>query len=137
MENIHLTKELLQKYSRKQFLPRCILKVDLQKAFDLMHWNFLQDVLNGMGFLGNSLLGLWLVWPHPHTELSSTTICLGTSNEQGSCGRVIHYHPIFWGSVWKCFKGHSGMLQCNKAFISIIGMLLHGLPISSMWTISY
>lgn len=38
------------KYTWKRISPRCILKVDLQKAFDFVQWDFLQDALHGLGF---------------------------------------------------------------------------------------
>lgn len=34
VENIHLAQKLLRKYERKRVSPRCVLKVNLQKAFD-------------------------------------------------------------------------------------------------------
>lgn len=49
-ENIHLAQELLRKYARKRISPRCVLKVDLQKAFDTVDWGFLQAALVGYGF---------------------------------------------------------------------------------------
>lgn len=37
VDNIHLAQELFRKYNRKTASPRCILKVDLQKAYDTIH----------------------------------------------------------------------------------------------------
>lgn len=34
VDNIHLAQELIRKYARKRGTPRCILKVDIQKAYD-------------------------------------------------------------------------------------------------------
>ncbi|XP_022843314.1 uncharacterized protein LOC111366856 [Olea europaea var. sylvestris] len=34
IENIHLAQELLRQYNRKRVAPRCLLKIDLTKAFD-------------------------------------------------------------------------------------------------------
>lgn len=49
-DNIHLVQELLRKYNCKTSSSRCILKVDLQKAFDTVDWKFLRDVLLGLSF---------------------------------------------------------------------------------------
>lgn len=48
-DNIHLVQELLRKYNRKTSSPRCILKVDLQTAFDTVDWKF-RYVFLGLGF---------------------------------------------------------------------------------------
>lgn len=37
-DNIQLAQELLRNYTRMRISPRCILKVDLQKAFNSIHW---------------------------------------------------------------------------------------------------
>lgn len=50
-ENIHLAQELLRKYARKRLSPLCVLKVDFQKAFDMVDWGFLQATLTSYGFL--------------------------------------------------------------------------------------
>lgn len=50
MENIHLAQELLRQYNRKRVAPRCLLNIDLQKAYDSISWNFLKGVLVGMDF---------------------------------------------------------------------------------------
>lgn len=49
-DNIHLVQELLRKYSRKRISPRCLIKVDLRKAYDSMNWVFIRQVLEGLGF---------------------------------------------------------------------------------------
>lgn len=49
-DNIFLATELLKGYTRKAISPRCMLKVDLQKAYDSVEWPFLQSVLEELGF---------------------------------------------------------------------------------------
>ena len=41
VENIFLLQELLRQYGRKRASPRCILNVDLRKAFDSVDWGFI------------------------------------------------------------------------------------------------
>lgn len=48
--NIFLCQELLSNYGRHGIAPRCALKVNIQKAYDSVHWEFLEAVLRGMGF---------------------------------------------------------------------------------------
>lgn len=49
-DNIFLAQELIRKYERKRISPRCMLKIDLQKAYDTISWNFLREVLLGLNF---------------------------------------------------------------------------------------
>ncbi|XP_073313562.1 uncharacterized protein [Primulina huaijiensis] len=50
VDNIHLAQEPLRKYSRKRGSPRCMLKIDLQKAYDTVDWCFLKGVLTHLNF---------------------------------------------------------------------------------------
>ncbi|GJW40184.1 hypothetical protein Tco_0066029 [Tanacetum coccineum] len=49
-DNILLTQELMHNYHLDQGTPRCAFKVDIQKAYDTVDWNFLRLVLYGFGF---------------------------------------------------------------------------------------
>ncbi|XP_057485879.1 uncharacterized protein LOC130772160 [Actinidia eriantha] len=49
-DNIFLLQELLRTYGRKRISPRCILNVDLRKAFDSVDWDFLHDMLSALQF---------------------------------------------------------------------------------------
>ena len=51
-DNINLVQELLRQYGRKRSSPRCLLKVDFRKAFDSVHWVFLEQLLLQLGFPG-------------------------------------------------------------------------------------
>lgn len=49
-DNIILAHELVKSYSRKHISPRCMIKVDLQKAYDSVEWAYLEQVLEGLAF---------------------------------------------------------------------------------------
>jgi hypothetical protein len=49
-DNIMLTQELMHNYHRDVGPPRCAFKVDIQKAYDTVDWNFLRITLVGFGF---------------------------------------------------------------------------------------
>ncbi|XP_073149107.1 secreted RxLR effector protein 78-like [Henckelia pumila] len=50
VENIHMAQEMLKHYARKRGSPLCILKIDLQKSYDTVHWEFLRDTLRFLNF---------------------------------------------------------------------------------------
>ncbi|GJW67965.1 RNA-directed DNA polymerase, eukaryota, reverse transcriptase zinc-binding domain protein [Tanacetum coccineum] len=49
-DNIMLAQELFKGYDRKMGPKRVALKVDIQKAYDTVNWQFLEDILRGFGF---------------------------------------------------------------------------------------
>ncbi|KAL0355232.1 UNVERIFIED_CONTAM: hypothetical protein Sradi_3970100 [Sesamum radiatum] len=50
-DNILLAQELLYSYNQKRLPPRCALKVDLRKAYDIVECDFLLATLKLFGFL--------------------------------------------------------------------------------------
>lgn len=49
-DNVLLASELVKGYNRKYNEPKCMIKVDLQKAYDSVEWEFLENVLSELGF---------------------------------------------------------------------------------------
>ncbi|CAN1334813.1 Transposon TX1 uncharacterized 149 kDa protein [Linum perenne] len=49
-DNIMLAQDLISQYQNKRISPRCVLKVDLQKAFDSISWKALIKILHAMRF---------------------------------------------------------------------------------------
>ncbi|GKB34451.1 RNA-directed DNA polymerase, eukaryota, reverse transcriptase zinc-binding domain protein [Tanacetum coccineum] len=49
-DNILLTQELLKGYSWKSGARRVAMKIDIQKAYDTVNWDFLEDALNMQGY---------------------------------------------------------------------------------------
>ncbi|XP_058784180.1 uncharacterized protein LOC131658948 [Vicia villosa] len=47
--HIHLAYELLKGYERKTGTPRCMFQIDLQKAYDMVHWDALACIMKEMG----------------------------------------------------------------------------------------
>ncbi|XP_057953981.1 uncharacterized protein LOC131148278 [Malania oleifera] len=50
VENIYMMQELIRGYARKRVSPRCLLKVDLRKAYDTIDWSFISDLLKHLKF---------------------------------------------------------------------------------------
>jgi len=48
--NVLLCQDLVKGYNRKHATPNCIMKVDLHKAFDAVHWDFIKEILNALKF---------------------------------------------------------------------------------------
>ncbi|XP_057953116.1 uncharacterized protein LOC131147628 [Malania oleifera] len=50
VKSIYLVQELIRGYSKKRMSPRCLLKIDLKKAYDSVSWAFLEDMLKNLNF---------------------------------------------------------------------------------------
>lgn len=49
VHNVLICHELRTHYGRKTN-PRCLMKIDLRKAYDMVTWEFLEEALQGDGF---------------------------------------------------------------------------------------
>ncbi|XP_058783026.1 uncharacterized protein LOC131657674 [Vicia villosa] len=47
--NLLLAYELIKGYSRSRGPPRCMIQVDMQKAYDMIDWNALETIMQEMG----------------------------------------------------------------------------------------
>ncbi|KAH1065548.1 hypothetical protein J1N35_030535 [Gossypium stocksii] len=48
--NILLAQEMVRGYGRKSLSPRCAMKIDLQKAYNFLNWDFIFATLEALGF---------------------------------------------------------------------------------------
>ncbi|XP_060972343.1 uncharacterized protein LOC115710535 [Cannabis sativa] len=48
--NVLIFQDLLKGYTRKHISARCLMKVDLSKAYDTVDWEFIMDLLKGLCF---------------------------------------------------------------------------------------
>uniref|UniRef100_A0A803PRQ9 Reverse transcriptase domain-containing protein n=1 Tax=Cannabis sativa TaxID=3483 RepID=A0A803PRQ9_CANSA len=79
--------DLLKGYTRKNVSARCIMKIDLSKAYDTVDWNFVEDLLRLLCF--------------PSRFINWIMTCLkGTS-----------YHLLLNGRIQGSFKGKKGHRQ--------------------------
>lgn len=56
-DNILLSHEFVKGYGRKGFSPRCMIKINMQKAYDSLKRPFLEEML-----LGKNFLGIFIKW---------------------------------------------------------------------------
>ncbi|GJS53894.1 putative RNA-directed DNA polymerase [Tanacetum coccineum] len=88
-DNIMLTQELMWNYHKRSGPPRCAFKVDIQKAYDTVDWNFLKLVLVGCGF---------------HQKMMEWIMVCVTSTSYSVCVN---------GNIHGWFNGKRGLRQGN------------------------
>ncbi|KAH0722784.1 hypothetical protein KY290_005436 [Solanum tuberosum] len=89
--NVLLSHELVKGYGRKGISPRCMFKIDMQKAYDSLEWHFLEEVLAGMQ-VPQRFIG-WIM----------------------SCVRTVSYSILINGFPSAPFKAKRGVRQCNDS----------------------
>lgn len=48
--NVLVWQEVAIGYERKNIAPRCMMKIDIKKAYDSIHWDFIQELLVNLKF---------------------------------------------------------------------------------------
>ena len=49
-DNILLATKLIKGYTHKNISHRCMVKIDLKKAYNSIEWSYLETVMNDLGF---------------------------------------------------------------------------------------
>ncbi|KAL9243816.1 hypothetical protein vseg_017658 [Gypsophila vaccaria] len=87
LENILICQDLVRMYNRSMVSPRCMFKLDLQKAYDSIEWGFLEQMLMALRF------------PETFTQLIMT--CVSSPS----------YTLSLNGAQFGFFKGRRGLRQ--------------------------
>uniref|UniRef100_A0A803PT45 Reverse transcriptase domain-containing protein n=1 Tax=Cannabis sativa TaxID=3483 RepID=A0A803PT45_CANSA len=85
--NILILQDLLKNYKRKNYSPRCTIKINISKAYDTVNWDFLEQLLNAYCF--------------PKKFISWVMICV----------RNTSYILLMNGRFQCNFKGEQGLRQ--------------------------
>ncbi|XP_038997432.1 uncharacterized protein LOC120122379 [Hibiscus syriacus] len=69
ISDAEIKEELVRGYSRKNISPRCALKIDLQKAFDSLNWEFVGVILHALGFPDKFISWIWACFTNPRYSI--------------------------------------------------------------------
>nr|XP_043623020.1 uncharacterized protein LOC122594653 [Erigeron canadensis] len=86
-DNILIAQELLKGYNRKNRPKRCAMQIDIQKAYDIVSWDFLESILNKFRF--HRVMISWIM----------------------TCVRFTKFSICINGEIHGYFKGGRGLRQ--------------------------
>nr|GEW55871.1 hypothetical protein [Tanacetum cinerariifolium] len=90
-DNILLSQEILRGYGKRNRAKRCAMKIDLQKAYDTVSWNFLEFILGKFGFHDKMLR-----WIMKCVKTAGFSICINGERDSAK-GKA----KIAWKQVCK------------------------------------
>ncbi|XP_062080593.1 uncharacterized protein LOC133785361 [Humulus lupulus] len=82
VHNILILQDLLKGYTRKNVSPRCLIKIDLSKAYDYLDWVFWEDLLKSFCFLSR-----FIQWIMVCLTSIYYTLLMNERLQGGFCGR--------------------------------------------------
>ncbi|XP_062113952.1 uncharacterized protein LOC133824956 [Humulus lupulus] len=100
-----ILQDLIKGYNRKHCSPRCLMKIDINKAYDSIDWDFLENLLKALRFPGRFIR--WIM------------VCL----------RRTTYRLMMNGRIQGCFQGGKGLRQgdpiSSMLFVIVMEYLTH------------
>lgn len=87
MSNVLICQDITKGYNRSEGQPKCLIKIDLRKAYDSLAWKFIEQVLQSLNFPAQFIYGLML--------------CVSTAQ----------YSIVLNGTSFGYFKGGRGIRQ--------------------------
>ncbi|XP_056688438.1 uncharacterized protein [Spinacia oleracea] len=122
VHNIMVVQDLVKHYGRKAVKPSCLMKIDLQKAYDTVDWQFLYEMLTYLEF-PCSFVKMF----HPRCkDIKLTHLCF--ADDLILCSKGDYQSILLLLQAFKLFSNSAG-LKANQQKSSVY---CHGMPESEV-----
>ncbi|XP_039023289.1 uncharacterized protein LOC120155894 [Hibiscus syriacus] len=117
VDNTLLAQEIVRGYSRKNMSPRCALKIDLQKAFDSLNWEFIGVIIGARGVRQGDPLSsyIFVLAMNVFSNLLNMAALNGVFGYHPKCKRIGLTHICFADDL---------LIFCKGAIDSVMGSSL-------------
>ncbi|GKD81131.1 RNA-directed DNA polymerase, eukaryota, reverse transcriptase zinc-binding domain protein, partial [Tanacetum coccineum] len=119
-DNILLSQELFKGYNRKQNIKKVSFKIDLQKAYDTISWDFLKEILELFGF--HKIMVSWIM-----TCVTSTKFSINVNGERVGYFKGVEKN-IEESKVFKYHFGCKNLKITHMCFADDLLVFCHGDP---------
>ncbi|KAJ8423639.1 hypothetical protein Cgig2_032927 [Carnegiea gigantea] len=103
LHNVLLCQDIVRGYSRAGISPRCVIKLDIHKAFDSVHWQFIHDLLVHLKFLPHFIKLVMAYLKSVSFDLHVNGTRGGPSRGEGALNKVTRSPPSYSSSQWNIF----------------------------------
>lgn len=110
--------------AERRKLPTAFIALDAEKAFDRIHWGYLQATLTKFGFRGFILLDILALYTNPSAQVSTSSVLSDTFNITNGTRQGFPFSPLIFTLVMEPFaaairssltiKGISVAGKCHK-----------------------
>ncbi|XP_056698474.1 uncharacterized protein [Spinacia oleracea] len=123
--NIMVCQDLVKGYERKNSSASCLIKMDVQKAYDTVEWDFVEEMMAALKFPAHFIKLIMQCVKSPRFSLNF---------EGGGGKKDFKYHPRCKGSKLNHLCFADDLILCCKGFFKFVYLMMQGFKLFPVTT---